>query len=134
MNYSAYRSTMIVAWIVVTLVFGLVGILISVGFGLTLVVALVVLGAVCLPLNLYLIEARLDDYGGRIPVPNLGLGMWGVDIVDDRAPRDVRGKPTHRQHVVCPRCGSLQSVRTGKFCHECGAPLEPSPTPSLSTG
>ncbi len=131
MYYSAYRRALVVGWIALTAAFGLVGLLVSVGLAIAFVVALALTGALVLPLQFWLLRGRLDDHDGRFPMPALGLGMYGVDVIDDRTPSADHVRPVH---VVCPNCHSLQSTRSGKFCHECGAPLASPATTPAATG
>jgi hypothetical protein len=90
--------------------------------------------AIVLPIQFSRVQERMDEYGGRIPMPNGGLGLWGVDVVDDDPPsaRDPdeptdsgydsneldRGQPQRR----CTSCGNL-SRPGARFCDSCGKPL-----------
>jgi len=67
-------------------------------------------------------------------MPNMGLGMWGVDIVDDGVDPNVtrsldagpgeavNGPGLGSSPMYCPLSGA--SVRpTAKFCDQCGGRL-----------
>ena len=82
MLFSTYKKVSIIGYAVVAVLVGGLLYLISPFLGIFFLVAMGLV-ALVFPLHFALVEARLDDHGGRIPMPYMGLGMWGVDIVDD---------------------------------------------------
>jgi hypothetical protein len=103
MYYSTYRNLSVSFYVVV---FGLLSLLVftlSLEAGVLFLVVFGLLGLIFLPLHFYLVGRRLDDYSGRIPMPGAGLGLLGVDIVDDRY-----GRPTISEEEL-PEIPSDQS-------------------------
>jgi hypothetical protein len=109
-------------------------------FVIGFVVIFALLGLLAFWVNFFLIRARLDDYGGRIPFPG-GLGLLGVDIVDDDADHaddtdsddssDDDGPETEGEQPtrICAHCGATVTRPEAKFCDACGKSLEGSPLP-----
>jgi hypothetical protein len=132
MLYSAYRRFLIVGWVVFIVILGGLLFLVAPGFAVAFVIFMLVFGLIVIPLHLALTRDRLDDHDGRIPMPSMGLGMWGVDVVDDNSPSagyspaydgpndEVPPPPTA---VHCPRCGAVTTRENAKFCDQCGARL-----------
>jgi len=124
MNYSTYRRLWVVGWIVVSALFALTLALVSLGLSILFLFVMTVFGSFAYWLHFSLLDTRLRDYGGRYPAPAMNLGLWGVDIVDDRLPREERYRV---RHTVCPNCQTLQETERGGRCRQCGALLPPVP-------
>ncbi len=146
MYYTTYRDLEIVVLTVVWLLtaavgfslFGLAG-----GIAILVVLGLVFLGL--LLLGLHLTNARLEQYGGWIPYPG-GLGMWGVDLVDDRDPDALTNYQRANRELLqpdfdsneldpseaprCPFCHAPLARANSKFCDACGSPLSGTAAPS----
>jgi hypothetical protein len=84
MYYSSYRIASIGVYVVVIGILSAVAFTISIGDGVLFLVLFGLIGLIGIPIHFYLVGRRLDDYSGRIPMPNAGLGLLGVDIIDDR--------------------------------------------------
>ena len=67
-----------------TIGLGALVMLVSVEPGAVLIVVLALFGCLAYYVHFTLLEHRLEEYRGRVPMPALGLGMWGFNIVDDR--------------------------------------------------
>jgi hypothetical protein len=89
MYYSTYRNVSVIGYIVVIGLLSLLVFSISLGDGILYLIGFGLLGLIGLPIHFFLVGRRLDDYSGKIPMPNAGLGLFGVNIVDDRY-----GRPT----------------------------------------
>jgi len=136
MYYSTYRRVSVLAYILLmgTLCLWLT-LAIGVGVGVLFIVLLSLLGLISFKIHFALTEARLDDYGGRIPVPNIGLGMWGVDIIDDSPVGQnwsgdpggrvggVGGQGASERSSRCPFCDNPLARPGAQYCDECGRPL-----------
>jgi len=88
MRFSTYRRVVSLGWaIAVVLIAAMVDVLTgSLGIAVLFAVVMAFLGAVGAWVTFSLVSARLDDYGGRFPMPLGGLGYWGFDVVDDDDP------------------------------------------------
>lgn len=84
MYYTSYRFVLVGFYIVVIGLLSALAFTISFGAGVLFVVLFGLIGLIVFPLHFYLVGRRLDDYSGKIPMPNAGLGLLGVDILDDR--------------------------------------------------
>ena len=125
MNLSTYRRVFVAGWIIVSALLSLLLALISPGLGLLAAIVFALTGLATYPIQFGLLEARLRDHGGRFPMPGVGLGLWGVDIIDDREPA---GGTARAERAVCPNCRAVQALTSGRYCHECGAALRRPPT------
>ena len=81
MLYSSYRNFLITFWLVITVVFALGIATVSPGLAVLFAVFLVIVGGIGVFVELALVRARIDDHGGRFPMPGW-LGLLGVDITD----------------------------------------------------
>lgn len=145
MYYTTFRDLQIlvltVVWLLTTAVgfslFGLAG-----GSVILVVLGLVLLGV--LLLGLHLTNARLNQFGGWIPYPG-DLGIWGVDLVDDRDPDALANYQRANRELTqpdfdsneldspgaprCPFCHAPLARVTSKFCDACGKPLSGAAAP-----
>ena len=131
MLYSTYRYGSVIFYAVVIGLLGGWVMTQSVGLGILFILGFALLGLLLFWVHFALMRARLDDYDGRIPMPNLGLGMWGVNVVDDdvaeagssssgSAGHTLGEQPTTR---LCPHCMAPVMNENAKFCDTCGKPL-----------
>ena len=146
MYYTTYRrlvtAVLVVTWILFSatafLVLGSVG-----GILLLLLIGAIYLGVALLAFRL--VSDRLGQYGGRIPLPIGGLGLWGADLVDDRDPVAVAGyqqairelsQPDFDSNELdppgtlhCPFCHAALARPDSRFCDACGKPISVSGAP-----
>jgi hypothetical protein len=142
--YSTYRN---LTWTVGILVAAFLGISFSLIFspGVGLVTGIVWLGVVVLIGWVWLagIRARIQEYGGAIPMPGW-WGVMGVDIEDDEYPYGsssavpagavdlgVGGRGSGLSVATCPYCGARLPSPGVRFCNDCGQRL---PTSGASPG
>ncbi len=132
MYYSTYRNFTYGAVVAIALFVGIVAATISLGGAIMLAAVFLLFGLLGAVVHLHLIRARLLDYGGRFPMPNAGLGVLGVDIVDDdyddsetHEPTDLPSNtlegPSFTPH--CPYCHAELTKPGVKYCNNCGRPL-----------
>ncbi len=139
MLFSTYRVATVVFYVVIMALLVLFLFTVSPGLALGFAIVFALIGLLGFAVNFALIRNRLNDYGGRIPMPNAGLGLLGVDIVDDdtvgddtasRSPRrsatvgaydgnEIDPTPSLRH---CSNCHAPISRHDAKFCDECGKP------------
>jgi len=82
MRFSRYMILVVSLYVVFVVAMGAAFSLVSVSLALLFVVTLLLLGVPLTLVNFALLSKRLDDYGGRYPMPGF-WGLLGVDIVDD---------------------------------------------------
>ncbi|MGC2289662.1 MAG: zinc ribbon domain-containing protein [Thermoplasmata archaeon] len=132
MYYSTYRDLTYAAIVVIALFVGAIAATISLGGAIVLAAVFLVFGFMAAVAHLYLVRSRLADYGGRFPMPNAGLGLLGVDILDDDyydaqddepmdLPSNTLEGPRFTPH--CPYCHAELTKPGVKFCNNCGKPL-----------
>jgi len=142
MLFSTYRWVTVIFYVVALGLISLVVATYSVSDGILFVVLFSVIGLIGFWVHFSLIENRLEDYDGRIPMPNGGLGLLGIDIVDDDAEDDLRAGDSDTTSDFddneldsqvalpkCPYCSATLPKRDARFCDECGKPLGVRPTP-----
>ncbi|MGA7861564.1 MAG: hypothetical protein WCB19_06870 [Thermoplasmata archaeon] len=95
MYYTTYRYALVGFYIVVIGLLSAILLAVSFGAGILFLILFGLIGLFGMPLHFYLVGRRLDDYDGRIPMPNAGLGLLGVDIIDDRC-----GRPPESEEEV----------------------------------
>jgi hypothetical protein len=140
MRFSTYRTAYWVSVPIIGLVAGLFGLTISTVLGVLLGVIIVLLGAGLGWAYFGMMQDRLDEYGGEIPMPGW-WGVAGVDIVDDARYKtdplrpassfdnssETKADDVLSGFVRCPVCGALHSRPSeSAVCVECGAMLTPS--------
>jgi hypothetical protein len=149
MNYSAYRIVTVIGLAFVVVVIGGAALSISLGLGIVALLILTPLAFFGGWFYLSLIEDRLDEYGGQIPMANAGLGVLGVNIVDESRdmvlgdPDDSTGSDYDSNELEtpdgtlhCPFCHAELADDDAKFCSRCGRTLaassqsKPDPPPS----
>jgi len=135
MYYSTYRWVSVIGYVVVMGLLGIFFFFLSFALGIAFLIGFALLGVVGFWVGFRLVEDRLDEYGGRIPMPNLGLGMWGVDIVDEdravrpadrgdgRSPYDGNELDSQPLAAHCPYCHAVLAKANARFCNDCGKQL-----------
>lgn len=146
MLFSTYRVATVVLYVVIMGLIVLFLAIVSPGLALGFAFVFALIGLLGFAVNFALIRNRLNDYGGRIPMPNAGLGLLGVDIVDDDTVGDDTAGRTPRPSATvsaydgneidptpflrrCPYCHAPISRPDAKYCDECGKPLSSNPDP-----
>ena len=140
MRFSSYQRAYWIFLPILAFVVGAVGYLVSPVFGIILALITAVFGLVYGWVTFKLMQDRLDEYGGRIPVP----GWWGIvgfDLVDDVhqsvdypvSSRTETQFPVVSSDVIpsnlmrCPICGALHSKSNeSTHCGVCGGLIPPS--------
>jgi hypothetical protein len=147
MLLSTYKRASIAVYVVAMALVSVVALALSLTFGIVFIALFVALGALVFPWHFARVEDRMADYGGRIPMPNAGLGLWGVDIVDDKMAgvyRDPRSEARvdyssneldqHPFALKCPYCHAALTRANAKFCDECGKSVQPPSGPPNVAG
>jgi hypothetical protein len=145
MLYSAYQRYTIILVAAVVVVSNAAALLLFSWAGVVLCVIIDAFAIGYTWLGLTLTKDRLEEYGGRIPMPTAGLGLWGFDVIDDKFAGSYVDPFSEKaidyssneldQHPFaprCPYCHSLLGRADAKFCNECGKSLpagSTSPTP-----
>jgi hypothetical protein len=135
MLYSEYRRMVLVTFLIIGAVFALFFLAIDPAAAIIFVGLMFVLGLFLVTVHFSLVQDRLDDYGGRFPMPAFGLGVWGADIVDDKARQPAADGPvrtptesadlvTRHMSMHCPKCHATLARMDAEFCDECGARLD----------
>jgi hypothetical protein len=139
MLYSTYQRVSVAIYVVSLGLLSLVVFSLSTALGIAFVLFFTLFGVISFWVHFSLMEDRLDEYGGRIPMPNAGLGIWGVDVVDDdyarpgeagdddqRSDYDTNELDQTPFAPKCPHCHAPLANSNAKFCSECGQPLSQS--------